>query len=574
MNEDQSRAFDKMARFLEGGDQNFVLMGRGGTGKTTILNQVVEYARSLGMKPIGLTNAYVAKDILEKGIPGIDTEVTAVIDNEERKNRRKSVLDGYDVIIVDETSNTDDKTMNAILKRVRQGAKVIWVGDTAQHMPINQGYISRSFGITMDPRLVVRLSKTERQKGGSVLAELSERLGDVADQSAPGTLRSITKEERVSIYDAERDTGLLYPGTEAEAMNMAMRDIDTMFKTGNLFHTRLIVASNEKRRALTYQIRRALFGEEALNQTLVVGEVVNSFVNWKHSSDAEENAIINGKTYSVEDIGEIEYFDLSMIANDLSSGMDGASIEIRMTTLKDEDGKVTAMIPVPTPAGMATLREAFLWVKRVHGDTSAITKELMTVFPVKLNSKGEVDSIEPAYAITSNKAQGSTYRNVYAFEDDILQTGQGMSAHKGLYVAASRPTGKLVVVSPLMNTESYSDTEFTDIVPPVSTNQEVLPADEGIDGDEPDGFFDVEMDKPAIAAAPVTTESTFSVDDAMEEADDIDNADFFNLGDDSLRLGSSEFGTDVRGFMSMLSSENRETFRRLREEGRIQTICK
>ena len=572
MNDDQSRAFDKMARFLEGGDQNFVLMGRGGTGKTTILAKVVEYAKSQGLKTIGLTNAYVAKEILANGIPGIDTDVTATITNEKRK---KSVLDGYDVIIVDETSNTDKDTLNAILDRMRQGAKVIWVGDTAQHLPINEAGVSKSFGITMDPRLVVRLSKTERQKGGSILAELSERLGDVADLTKADTLRTINKNERVAVYDAELDSGILYPRTEAESMVMALRDINDMFKTGDLFHTRLIVASNEKRRSLTYAVRKALFGDEGLSQTLLVGEVVNSFVNWSSTSDATTHALTNGKTYSVEDIGEIENYDLALIANDLSSGLNGASIELRMTSLKDAEGKIVSQVPVPTPAGMAVLREAFIWVKRVHGDKSRLLRDLSDVFPVKMNRRGDLDGIEPGYAITSNKAQGSTYRNVYAFEDDLLQTGTGMSPHKGMYVAASRPTTKLVVVSPLMNTESYNDETFEDPsqpdAAPVTTNQEVSIVD-SMDGADFDTVFPSEVQSSTDAVA-ATTASTMTYDDAMMEADDIDNASFFGDGD-PFRLGSSELGTDVPGFMRTLSEDNKEAFRRLREEGRIQTICK
>jgi hypothetical protein len=59
-------------------------------------------------------------------------------------------------------------------------------------------------------------------------------------------------------------------------------------------------------------------------------------------------------------------------------------------------------------------------------------------------------NLEYGYAITSHKAQGSTYTNVYVMEDNIMGPSNGGSVkakNQSLYVAVSRPTTKLVMVS-------------------------------------------------------------------------------------------------------------------------------
>ena len=59
-------------------------------------------------------------------------------------------------------------------------------------------------------------------------------------------------------------------------------------------------------------------------------------------------------------------------------------------------------------------------------------------------------NIHYGYAITSHKAQGSTYKNVYVFEDNILgptNAGSNRTKNKSFYVSVSRPSHKLVIHS-------------------------------------------------------------------------------------------------------------------------------
>ena len=67
-----------------------------------------------------------------------------------------------------------------------------------------------------------------------------------------------------------------------------------------------------------------------------------------------------------------------------------------------------------------------------------------------INLRGAFANIQYGYAITSHKAQGSTYTNTYVMEGNILGKTNGSeikAKNQSLYVAVSRPTTKLVMVS-------------------------------------------------------------------------------------------------------------------------------
>jgi exodeoxyribonuclease-5 len=53
--------------------------------------------------------------------------------------------------------------------------------------------------------------------------------------------------------------------------------------------------------------------------------------------------------------------------------------------------------------------------------------------------------VKYAYAITAHRAQGSTYENVYVDYQDILMNRERREAFQCLYVAASRPTKRLIL---------------------------------------------------------------------------------------------------------------------------------
>jgi exodeoxyribonuclease-5 len=61
-------------------------------------------------------------------------------------------------------------------------------------------------------------------------------------------------------------------------------------------------------------------------------------------------------------------------------------------------------------------------------------------------AKARVTKVRYAYALTAHRAQGSTYRTVFADQSDILKNRNRVEAMRCLYVACTRPTDRLLVL--------------------------------------------------------------------------------------------------------------------------------
>ena len=153
-----------------------IITGGPGTGKTTTINAVIRYFERQDMSialaaPTGraakrMTEAtgYEAKTIhrlLElNGVPeGRDTGGMRFERNEENP------LD-FDVIIIDEMSMVDIYLMNALLKAVLVGTRLILVGDTSQLPSVGPGNVLKDM-IASERFNVVRLTKIFRQAAES-----------------------------------------------------------------------------------------------------------------------------------------------------------------------------------------------------------------------------------------------------------------------------------------------------------------------------------------------------------------------------------------------------------------------
>ena len=104
--------------------------------------------------------------------------------------------------------------------------------------------------------------------------------------------------------------------------------------------------------------------------------------------------------------------------------------------LKNEEG-VEVLVPVIAESSKEDFRKK---VQELFNTDRQLAYKLTETF----------GDLEYGYAITSHKAQGSTYKTVYVMEDNILGSSNGgtiKSKYQSLYVATSRPTTNLIMVS-------------------------------------------------------------------------------------------------------------------------------
>lgn len=151
-----------------------VITGGPGTGKTTIINAIIDIMKSMGLK-VSLTapTGRAAKRMSQ--VCGEEAKtihrLLEVCYSEGNKlectfNEREPLH--TDVIIVDEMSMVDVVLMNSLLKAMRPGTRLIMVGDVNQLPSVGAGNVLRDI-ISSGKIPVIRLNEIFRQNENSMI---------------------------------------------------------------------------------------------------------------------------------------------------------------------------------------------------------------------------------------------------------------------------------------------------------------------------------------------------------------------------------------------------------------------
>ena len=146
LNAEQKEAKKLILEFLKSDETDFVLSGRGGTGKSTIMFDIFKRKKANENKwyvpksIIGITVTHQARINLMQHIPNCTTFAAAanmemVIDPngeiyfiERQHSFRLSELLSYKTMIVDECSMFDKKMIDILRKCCSPTCKIIWTG--------------------------------------------------------------------------------------------------------------------------------------------------------------------------------------------------------------------------------------------------------------------------------------------------------------------------------------------------------------------------------------------------------------------------------------------------------------
>jgi ATP-dependent exoDNAse (exonuclease V) alpha subunit len=136
--EGQTKALEKIVTFLKSDDHFFLLAGFSGCGKTTIAENIANYARAKMLAP---TNAAVNR--LREKIPGNHFFSTIhaqmyVPTNNDGFNLEKGLI-ANSVYIVDECSMIDNFILKDLIKEAfAKRSKIIFIGDSFQLEPVGE----------------------------------------------------------------------------------------------------------------------------------------------------------------------------------------------------------------------------------------------------------------------------------------------------------------------------------------------------------------------------------------------------------------------------------------------------
>ena len=314
------------------------------------------------------------------------------------------------------------------------------MGDRAQLPPVGQEKDSDVFVIQNGYELKQKMRQAATSpiiNIGSIVAENVERpIGRVSNP--------ITPEMRVNSYDEVSGSSLLWEKSEAQAIDQFVLDFQAA--PGDMNAAKIITFNNQINdnsqsvKNLNRKVRAKLFGPRANTEKFIPGEVVTAYAAFTLEKGQNAKPLFNNS----EDLlvqssvrGTSQPFVVIANSQDKGERKIIVNFDIDYVTLINKKGAVIENIPVIAESSKAEYN-------RILDQLSKQDRQLAYVLIEKFAN------IEYGYAITSHKAQGSTYKNVYVMEDNIMgstNAGTVKAKNQSLYVAVSRPTTKLVMVS-------------------------------------------------------------------------------------------------------------------------------
>jgi anion-transporting ArsA/GET3 family ATPase len=457
-NAGQREAIDLLNDFLQSDKQAFLLQGKGGTGKTTIIKKVLDSVREKE-SVLAIAPSHKAKKVLDRSINSdkkkkpvntitLASALAIKLDESTGKfepdifarQKGRVPIKKASIILIDESSMVSDNLLQEIKQMMSPNAKIIFMGDRAQLPPVGQETDSKVFDIKTGYTLTEKM----RQAATSPIINIGTKVSENVESGNP-VIEPIAPSDRVNSTDPISGSSIKWESSVNNALQEFVEDFRKA--DGDVNFAKIVTFNNQNHpnpqsvKNLNEKVRARLYGENAATNQFLPGEMLTSYNSY---SKDPQNPEVPPEFNNSEDLIVInstlrKSTPITITVQSQEKGRRSKQFvfDVENLTLKNEDGKTLDNIPVIANSS----KEAF---------KAAVSELYKTDRQMAYRLSAEFADIEYGYAITSHKAQGSTYTNVYVMEDNIMGPSNGGSTkakNQSLYVAVSRPTTKLVMVS-------------------------------------------------------------------------------------------------------------------------------
>lgn len=441
-NEGQLAALNNLKKFALGESVMYLLTGFSGTGKTTLVQAWLKDLRESGYQGRVVFTAPTNKaaNVLQRMVNkwGLDVGcltcakllgLKPVIDFETGRQRFKksygdeSVIQDYDLVVIDETSMVNRELWRYLAEEANMFTRLLFTGDPAQLPPVNEA-ISESFLEIEDSS---HLSEVMRYRG-SIAAMADDIRRNLGRRGEPFFETQ---------YNEDGSEGL-FVLTQASWNDNIIKAFESEKYLQDPDYCRVLAYTNKRVNTINTMVRAAIRGKEA--PRFVKGE---RLIATDHYSIANQ---FGGSTTVLNTSSEME-------VSGVSAGMDGRwKVWFLDVTLFD-DGR-SWLIPVlhGECAQEFERTQKELKQKAQNGD-----KQLWRQWH---ENRSRFAYVDYAYAITTHKAQGSTFTNVFVDVTNVLSNKRKnlvqmpgedkkrwvYERNQLLYVAMTRPAKRLFIV--------------------------------------------------------------------------------------------------------------------------------
>lgn len=448
--EGQSKLTEKLSAFIAWPQPAvYILKGYAGTGKTTMISNLVRASRKLKWKTVLLAPTGRAAKVMSSysGKPASTIHrkiyLTKKGNNGQIWFERNVNLHTDSLFIVDEASMIGNEAgllmsdfeskslLDDLFEYVFSGknCKLILVGDTAQLPPV---------GLSVSPALDLENIKYSYGKPSGQF-ELTEVVRQAAES---GILFNAT---RLRLMIAQENAG--WPQFKIEGFNDILRiegmeledEMQRMWKDYGEENVILISRSNKRAYQFNVQIRNRLLWRES---ELEAGDrmmVVRNNYFWLKDLEGSDGFIANGETVEIlkikarPELHECRFADVNLRMIDQPNS---PTIEARIILDSiDSDGP-----------GLASGKMKELY-QSISMDYSNESSKKIRAEKIKIDPCYNALQVKFAYAITCHKAQGGQWDAVFIDQGFLKEEMLDVEFLRWLYTAITRAKQKIYLVN-------------------------------------------------------------------------------------------------------------------------------
>ena len=462
-NEGQADAIKKMKEFLNSDEKEFILEGKAGTGKTTVMKEVLlayQNSKENRRKKILIgALSWQATNVLDstlKGKPKLiydKNSLAGMLDQKMNEVTHKMTKAKYsteggkvgsaNLVIIDEASMVNEQHLQILREealKIGEDIKIIYLGDRGQLPPIRE-FKSNKNSPVFEVENRAELTERVRQGEESPILPYADLYWNNADNENPvadpgnGNRSSVTQQD-----------GQLLFTDDNSAIEITIQEYKKAIESGNYDLIKYVTYTNARRFRINKEIHQEIFGKDAhfytpttpvrFNAPYDAMEDVSNAISFINSDQAVIDEIIE----QGEDEYGIAFVKLKIITPLASKPVIITTVDYTRESLKDK------LIDNKYDMRVNKLRARYV---RLKDDLKSTRVEVKIALNEYIDYKKRYAPISQDYAVTSHKSQGSTYNTVIVDEADIynVKALTPKVRSNSMYTAITRAKNNVLIVS-------------------------------------------------------------------------------------------------------------------------------
>lgn len=437
----------------------FTLTGKAGTGKTTLIQEVIReiakdnpYQRfvvsALAHKAVQVIYGKTKKSSKFVSASTVASLLGMKLDQETGEFKQvkggKVKIKPDSILFVDEASMLNEQNIKYLMNAaIRTNSKVIFLGDPGQLPPIRTGNLVKYGTDSLSPVFKTQkdeysagLTERVRQGEGSPILDYADTFWNYSTTEGQADQR-VDDEDMSRVENAQGSIEFINEQQVDKIMPLFKQAIET----NNPSLIKVVAYHNNTVKQWNQIIRRKVYGDEYSPNPLPGDILMMTDTYNDPASDDAKPLLFNSEDISVISTGPIRTV---------------YRVQLMDATIKDARGKIiTVPLIIPTQKNIAEFNnnKRLLWneAQKYKNTDRGKYKRALDMY---WSYGTEWAHVEYGYAITSHKSQGSTYDVSIVDSADINSNGfmSDISKARSIYTAITRARNSAVILRDKLGT--------------------------------------------------------------------------------------------------------------------------